>query len=80
MSKTKDQVIGNLNSKINSIKRLEEVLARANAVYDKHIDENPQMYKEDQRVYFVQGWLETAYETLYTKLRRKEQEYGKNNL
>lgn len=48
---------------------LEEVLASANAAYDKHKRENPLLYPEESRVHFVKGWLEQAYENLYNKIK-----------
>lgn len=57
-----------MNKKKIKADSLEEILASANAAYDKHKREKPLLYTEDSRVHFVKGWLEQAYESLYNKI------------
>lgn len=58
-----------MNKKKNKIAdSLEEVLAVANASYDRCKEEKPQLYREEDRIHFVQGWLKQAYNNLYKKI------------
>lgn len=54
-----------MNKKRIHVRSLKEVSLEANAAYDKYRKENPDLYPESSRVYFVQGWIETAYNVLY---------------
>lgn len=55
------------NKKIKAPKT-EEVLALANAAYDKHQKEQPNMYPESSRIHFVHGWLISSYTDLYNSI------------
>lgn len=81
MSETKNIVIDDLNrtkcrnktTKVMDNKKikadsLEEVLSAANAAYNKHKEEHPNLHSESERVHFVHGWLSQAYENLYNKI------------
>lgn len=47
---------------------LVDILAAANAAYDKNIKKEPLIFKEESRIHFVQGWLMQAYENLYKRI------------